>query len=190
VRDLDLYLMDGAGNEVDRDYMQNATPIVRVCPPTGGDYTVRVRMFAGQGQWKMGVFRWEGGTSGAGMQGLMFVRNAEVTRILQADGYQGDPDFELFRTRMVEGHATTRNVTLRAGVCYAFVAVGGTGLSDVTISVAQGRNTLAQGTALTGSPTVRYCAPSAGAYQVPIHVVHGNGEVVFRVFRRQDPGGA
>jgi hypothetical protein len=75
-------------------------------------------------------------------------------------------------------------------VCYAFVAVGGTGLSDVNITVAQGRSTLAQGSTLTASPAVRFCAQNAGQYQVPIRAVHGTGDIVFRVFRRQAPGGA
>jgi len=48
VRDLDLFLADSAGNEVDRDYAQDASPVVRVCPTATGAFTVRMHMASGQ----------------------------------------------------------------------------------------------------------------------------------------------
>ncbi len=186
VSDLDLFLTDAAGAEVDRDYAQDASPVVRVCPPTTGAFTVRMHMTAGQGAVRLGLFRWTSGTSGAGMNGLLFVRNAEVSRILQADGYQGDADFELVRGNIRQGRATTRNVSLRSGACYAFVAVGGAGVSDLNLALQQGRATVAEDRSLTAFPAVRYCARQAGAYNLQISSAHGTGDFVFRVFRRQE----
>lgn len=184
VGDIDLYLLDGSGREIDRDYAMDARPVVRVCPRTTGTYTVQVNMAAGSGGYRMGLFQWEGGTRGAGMSGLLFVRNAEVTRLLQADGYQGDASFELFRGRVREGASTTRTVNLQNGTCYAFVAVGGEGVSDLNMTVQHGNQTVAEDRSLTAFPAVRYCARSSGQHRVVIESRHGTGEFVFRVFRR------
>jgi hypothetical protein len=184
VQDLDLFLLDAAGNELDRDYAQDARPVVRVCPRTTGQYSVRMRMVSGQGGYRVGLFRWEGGISGAGMSGLLFVRNAEITRVLQADGYQGDANFELFRGRIRQGASATRNVNLQQGACYAFVAVGGDGVSDLNMSLQQGGDTLAEDRSLTAFPSVRYCARASGPHRVVIQSAHGSGDFVFRVFRR------
>jgi hypothetical protein len=188
VQELNLYLLDGAGNEVDRDHAQSARPVVRVCPQTTGQFTMRVRMVQGEGQYRAGLFRWGGGTSGAGMSGLLFVRNAEVTRILQADGYQGDANFELFRGRVRQGADSNRNVNLESGACYAFVAVGGAGVSDLDLSLAHGRQQVAQDNSAAAFPVARYCAPEGGQYRVTVRSAAGAGDFVFRVFRRQ--GGA
>ncbi|MEI8255355.1 MAG: hypothetical protein WCJ30_06740 [Deltaproteobacteria bacterium] len=184
VSDLDLFLTDAAGTEVDRDYAQDASPVVRVCPPATGAFTVRMHMTGGQGAVRLGLFRWASGTSGAGMNGLLFVRNSEVSRILQADGYQGDADFELVRGNIREGRMTTRSVSLRSGACYAFVAVGGAGVSDLNLALQQGRATVAEDRTLTAFPAVRYCARQAGAYNLQISSARGTGDFVFRVFRR------
>jgi hypothetical protein len=119
------------------------------------------------------------------MSGLLFVRNAEVTRILQADNYQGDADFELFRGRVAQGATTNRPVNLRQGVCYAFAAVAGTGLNELDMTLRRGAQTLGEDNALTGYPVVRFCATATGAHQVGIRSVAGAGEFVFRVFRQQ-----
>ena len=192
VRDLDLFLTDPSGAEVDRDYAQDADPVVRVCPPATGEFTLRMHMTAGQGGIRLGLFRWNSGTSGAGMSGLLFVRNAEVTRILQADGYQGDADFELVRGTIREGRSATRTVNLQNGACYAFVGVGGTGVSDLNLVVQHGRAAVAEDRTLGAFPAARYCAHESGAHSVVISSAHGSGDFVFRVFRRQDaaPGGA
>ncbi len=185
IQDLDLALLDAGGREVDRDHAQDARPVVRVCPQTTGQFTVRVTATAGAGGYRAGLYRWESGTSGAGMSGLMFVRNAEVSRILQADGYHGDANFSLFRGPVRHGGTSTQNVSLQQGACYAFVAIGGGGVDDLDLVVQRGRDSVAQDVSATAFPTARYCAPSAGAYRVTIRSASGNGEFVFRVFRRQ-----
>ncbi|MBL8683842.1 MAG: hypothetical protein JNK05_32015 [Myxococcales bacterium] len=185
VRDLDLDLLDSSGRPVDRDYAQDPKAIVRLCAPAQGQYRVTVRMASGGGAYRLGLFRWNGGTSGAGLSGIAFVRNAEVTRVLQSDGYAGDADFEIFRAQIREGANTTRNVTLRASQCYAFVGVGGNGVSDLDLVVQKDGQTVAEDRTFTAFPTARFCARNAGQHRVTISSRRGSGEFVFRVFRRE-----
>lgn len=185
VRDLDLDLLDASGRPVDRDYAQDPKAIVRLCAPSAGQYRVNVRMVSGGGAYRMGLFRWSGGTSGAGLSGIAFVRNAEVTRVLQSDGYQGDADFEIVRAQIREGGNSQRNVTLRANQCYAFVSVGGNGVSDLDLVVQKDGQTVAEDRTFTAFPTARFCARAAGQYRVTITSRRGSGDFVFRVFRRE-----
>jgi len=115
--------------------------------------------------------------------------NAEVTRILQTDNYQGDADFEIYRGRIRQGAATQRSVNLRANTCYAFMAVGGAGVSDLNMGLLQNRRQIATDNARTAFPQVRHCTQTASAYQVAIRSVAGSGEFVFRVFKQQARGG-
>lgn len=188
VQDVDLFLLDSSNNEIDRDHAADARPVVRVCPSASGRFTMRVRMVAGEGQYRAALYRWTGGTSGAGMSGLLFVRNAEVSRIVNAEGYQGDADFSIERGRISENQSRTHNVTLRNGVCYAFVAVGGVGVSDLDLTVSRGNRTVAEDTTPTAFPSARYCATENGMHRVTVRSEHGSGEYVFRVFRRQSNG--
>lgn len=186
VRDLDLALANDGNTILDQDYAQDPKATVRICAPAAGRYRVRVNMAGGGGAYRLGLFRWTGGTSGAGLSGIAFVRNAEVTRVLQADNYAGDTDFDIVRQQIREGANVTRNVTLRNGVCYAMVAVGGNGISDLDLTVQQGSTTVAEDRTLTAFPTARYCARAAGAHRVTISSRRGTGEFVFRMFRRQE----
>lgn len=138
MQDLDLFLLDPANHEVDRDYARDAKPVVRVCPQSSGNYTVRVQAAAGRGTFRLGVFNWTSGVSGAGMTGLLFVRNAEVSRVLLADGYEGDADFDLERRNIPQNEHANISVNLANGKCYAFVAVGGPGVSDLNLRVTKG----------------------------------------------------
>jgi hypothetical protein len=185
VRDLDIDLNDSSNRPVDRDYAQDPKAIVRLCVPTAGQYRVTVRMVTGGGAYRLGLFRWTGGTSGAGLSGIAFVRNAEVTRVLQSDGYQGDASFDIVRGQIREGASVQRNVSLRANQCYAFVGVGGAGVSDLDLSVSKDGQTVAEDRTFTAFPTVRFCTRSAGSYRVTITSRRGSGEFVFRVFRRE-----
>jgi hypothetical protein len=188
VRDLDLELFDGGGRPVDRDYAQDPRATVRLCAPAAGAFRATVRMAGGGGAYRLGVFRWTGGTSGAGLSGIAFVRNAEVTRVLQSDGYQGDASFEIFRGQIREGGSMQRSVSLRQGQCYAFVGVGGNGVSDLDLSVQKDGQTVSEDRSFTAFPTARFCARAGGAHRVSISSRHGSGDFVFRVFRRETGG--
>jgi|LNFM01.1.fsa_nt_gb hypothetical protein len=185
VRDLDLDLFDSNGRPVDRDFAQDPKAVVRLCAPAQGQYRVNVRMASGGGAYRLGLFRWSSGTSGAGLSGIAFVRNAEVTRVLQSDGYQGDADFEIVRAQIREGANTQRTVTVRANQCYAFVGVGGNGVSDLDLVVQKDGQTVAEDRTFTAFPTARFCARNAGQHRVTISSRRGSGDFVFRVFRRE-----
>jgi hypothetical protein len=87
VRDLDLILLDPNGRKVDRDFEQDARPIVRVCPDQSGHFTMRVQMMRGEGEFVYAPYHWPRGTRGPfGLAGLIYVRLAEMTSLLSAEG--------------------------------------------------------------------------------------------------------
>jgi hypothetical protein len=48
-RDTDVFLVDGQGNEIERDVSPNVDAVVRFCPPQAGAYRLRTRMYSGAG---------------------------------------------------------------------------------------------------------------------------------------------
>ncbi len=56
VRELDLKVFDGLGNEIARDGERDAFPRVRFCPTLAGRFRVNVRMFQGYGPYGVQVF--------------------------------------------------------------------------------------------------------------------------------------
>ena len=129
VRDLDLVLVDDRGREIDRDVEQDARPVVRVCAERSGTYSMKVRMFSGSGNFVYAPYRWPRGTRGPfNLAGLIYVRLAEVTSLLEVEGYE--PDFESAPGQgelAREGQSRTHRVQLQAGQCYSILAVGGDG---------------------------------------------------------------
>ena len=69
----------------------------------------------------------------------------------------------------------------------ALVAVAGSGLNELDMTLRRGSATLGEDNALTGYPVVRFCATANGPHQVGIRSVAGSGDFVFRVFRQQSP---
>ena len=56
VEDIDFFLLDPAGQLVDSDEAVDNYPVVGVCPPTSGNYTLRVGMYRGSGEFGWRVF--------------------------------------------------------------------------------------------------------------------------------------
>lgn len=186
VRDLDLLIFDAGGTQIDRDRAPDARPIVRVCAERSGTYRMQVRMFAGAGHWAYQAYRWPRGTTGPfGLRGIIYVRLAEVTAILQVDGYVPDENFAPGRGALRRSGATAQHdVDLQGGQCYAVLAVGGEGISDLDLSLSQGGSALATDQAVSAFPSVRHCATSTGTYRIDLRAADGQGPYFYQVFRR------
>ncbi|MDP3277273.1 MAG: hypothetical protein Q8Q09_18940 [Deltaproteobacteria bacterium] len=185
VRDIDLAVSDPRGQPVDQDGTTDSKAIVRVCATVAGQYRVRTTLASGSGAYRLGLLRWTSGTSGAGLSGIAFVRNAELSRVLSSDGYQGDADFEIQRSRIRENANATSSVTLRPNGCYALVVVGGVGVNSLSLSVSADGRPVAEDQSRSAFPSVRFCTQSGGAHRVTIASQRGGGDLVFRVFRQQ-----
>ncbi len=74
-----------------------------------------------------------------------------------------------------EGQSVRTNIDMQVG-CYTVIAFGGDGVRDIDLSLANGQGqTLAQEHAHDAQAGVRFCAPSAGRYQVTARVALGHG---------------
>lgn len=186
VRDLDLLLLDPRGREIDRDVEQDARPIVRVCPERSGDYAIRVRMANGEGAFVYAPYRWPRGTRGPfGLAGLMYVRLAEVTSLLGVEGYEPSADIMPDQGRLArQGRSATHTLHLPANACFAVLAVGGDGITDLDASLSFGGQPVAADQTRTAFPAVRYCTRQAGDYTLQIGAARGRGDYFYQVFTR------
>lgn len=188
VRDLDLHLLDPSGREVDRDVANDARPTVRVCPEASGNFYMQVQMSSGSGQYVYAPYRWPRGTQGPfGLEGLTWVRLSEVTALLGVEGYAPDAGFTPETgTLRRQGQTVTHHVNLSAGQCYAVVAVGGQGISDLDVTLSQGGTQLASDFGSRNAfPSLRQCVQSDARYTITITAAEGSGPYVYQIFSRE-----
>ena len=186
VRDLDVLLLDSGGRQIDRDRAPDARPTVRVCATSTGSFNMQVRMFAGSGAFAYQAYRWPRGTSGPfGLRGLIYVRLAEVTALLQVDGYGPDDTIDPGRgTLRRQGDTADESVTLQSGECYAVVAVGGDGVADLDLALSYEGQEVATDQSVSAFPSVRHCATGTGPHRIRLRAADGAGPYFYQVFRR------
>ncbi len=189
VSNLDLLLLDPRGRPADRDTATDARPTVRVCPQSSGNYYMQVQMTAGSGPYVYAPYRWPRGTRGPfGLEGVTWVRLSEVTALLGVEGYDPDPGFTPGRGRLRrEGASATHEVDLVQGQCYAVVAVGGEGISDLDITLSLGNTQLVSDFGSANAfPSVRHCAQSSGRHTIQITARSGSGSYHYQIFSRSE----
>lgn len=186
VRDLDLAVLDAAGQAIDRDVEADARPVVRVCPERSGESRIQVRMANGGGDFRYVAYRWPRGTRGPfNLNGLIYVRLAEVTSLLNVDGYQPSADFMPENGRVRTTGATARHsIQLPAGRCLSILTVGGDGLHDIDATLSVGGTQLARDTTHNAFPDLRFCTERAGAYTLEVTARTGAGEYFYQVFEQ------
>jgi hypothetical protein len=189
VRNLDLVVTDQAGREIDQDVETDARPVVRVCAGRTGNYSIRVRMSEGAGNFVYAPYRWPRGTRGPfGLEGLIYVRLAEVTSLLAVEGYEPDIDAAPGRGRLArQTQSRTHALELSAGQCYSVLVVGGEGVHDLDASLLRGSDSVVSDQTRTAFPSVRHCAEQAGRYSLQVTATGGAGEYFYQIFRRSGP---
>ncbi|MCA9573889.1 MAG: hypothetical protein R3B40_06820 [Polyangiales bacterium] len=186
VRDLDLAVLDASGQAIDRDVEADARPVVRVCPERSGESRIQVRMASGGGAFRYVAYRWPRGTRGPfNLNGLIYVRLAEVTALLSVDGYEPSVDFMPDRGRLRSTGATARHsVQLPAGRCLSVLTVGGDGVHDLDATISLGGSQLSRDTSHNAFPDIRFCTERAGNYTLEITARAGAGEYFYQVFEQ------
>ena len=186
VRNMDLILLAPNGRPADRDVAEDARPIVRVCAGSSGAYRMQVSMADGGGDFVYQAYRWPRGTRGPfNLEGLIYVRLAEVSSLLSVEGYEPSVAVTPERGRLRrEGATTHHDMNLDAGQCVAALVVGGDGVHDLEVSIARGSNVVAADSSRNPFPAVRYCADQGGRHRVSIKAAMGSGEYFFQVFQR------
>ena len=186
VHDLDLLLIDRGGRQVDRDVEQDARPVVRVCPERSGDFSMQVRMHRGQGGFVYAPYRWPRGTRGPfGLSGLTYLRLAEVTSLLNLEGFAPDLDGEPGRGTLArQGQTRSHRIPLAAGKCYSILVVGGEGVQDLDVTLSQNGTALASDGTRTAFPNVRHCAQQNGEVELTVEAEAGQGSYFYQAFVR------
>jgi hypothetical protein len=123
--DLDLFLVDGSGREVDRDTAVHSTAKVRACRSTAGLMRVAVRSYGGDGRYALAMLRAPDAVSS-----LRELRLEEATSIYSARGYAG---FTTLNATLGRGERFEQNLAVPAGRCVAVVAAGDDGVEDLDL---------------------------------------------------------
>ena len=190
VRNLDLILHGPDGSAIDRDMADDARPIVRVCTQNSGAYRMQVKMSEGSGAFVYHAYRWPRGTRGPfGLNGLIYVRLAEVSSLLNVEGYEPNTNLSPGRGRLRrEGASARHSLQLPANQCVAVLVVGGEGMNDIDLSLTKGSTRLSADGTRNPFPTVRFCTEQAGRYQLNINSASGAGQYFYQVFQRDEDG--
>lgn len=188
VRDLDLFLLDSGGSTVGRNVADDSRPVVRVCPDRSGEFAMRVRMRRGAGQFFYAPYIWPRGARGPfGLSGLIYVRLAEMTSLLQNEGYVPSPDYTPGKgTLAKEGDTATQSLELEGGQCYRVLVVGGEGVHDLDLTLSDGRSEAASDGTHDAFPSVRHCPRSDGRHRLKITARSGAGKYFYQVFTREE----
>ena len=183
-----LHAEDGDGGLLDRHLEAGRTAIVRFCPEATGSKSVLIDMRHGGGPVMVGVFAWPRGTQGPfGLEGVMYVRLAEMMQLLELEGYEPSMQFSPSRgTLDREGTKETHTITLEGGRCYALVSVGDEHVIDLGLELKDGETSLTSDLSRNAFPSVRHCASERRELTLVVAAERGRGDYFYQLFER-DP---
>ncbi len=160
----------------------------RVCTDQAQANTVDLGAGSEPFQYALQTFRWPRGTQGPfGLKGIVYLRLAEATSMLNADGYQPDPAFGIERGNVPRQGAVDKNtVQLESGHCYALLAVGDEGIRHLTLTLktAKGEDAAHSTNARVPYSDIRFCPKQSGDHILSVSTLQGSGKYVSQVFRR------
>lgn len=191
VRAMTLSLVDPSGQVVDLDDHGGSRPTVRACTSSAGRYLLRVAMRNGQGNYRLGAYRWPRGTRGPfGLEGLTYVRFSEMTALLETEGFQFDTNYEPQQGRLRrEGQEGSHTFELTGGQCYSILVAGGAGVRDLDARLTRdGREVEIDTTTRGAFLALRHCVGQTQRFTLTVRATEGSGPYVSQIFTRA--GGA
>lgn len=175
--DLDLYLADAAGRELDTDTAFDPMARVRACRAEATVLRIAVKAYGRDGRYAVATLR-----APAAIDDVQALRLEEAMAAPRLRGF--DP-IERFATRLGEGETFAREVAIEPGTCAAIAAAGSAEMRDVDLFLRDSSGSLvasAQGPAPHG--TVSRCAETAPlALRLEVLAHRGSGEVAFAILR-------
>jgi hypothetical protein len=174
--DLDLYLADASGRELDADTSVRSSAVVRACESGPSVRRIAVKAYGREGGYSLAIVRAE--SSIDSIEGL---RSAEAQAPLRARGFvaRDSSDVEL-----TEGAPVTESISVARGRCLGVVVAGGVGVRDVDLVLSDASGaTLASDTAPTPFASATTCASEAANLIVSYEVVafRGSGRAIVSV---------
>ncbi|GAB4204342.1 MAG: hypothetical protein OHK0013_19180 [Sandaracinaceae bacterium] len=176
--DLDLYLADPNGRELDVDTDTRSRAAVRACFDTARVLRVAVKVYGRDGTYALGLVR-----APRDVTDVRTMRLVELSAEPRARGYV---EREQHALELGSGGREGRSTTLAPGRCLAIVAAGAESLRDVDLELrgADGR-VLASDSGPAPHATLGWCAPEQALGPVPLAweavAYAGEGSVTVRL---------
>ncbi len=212
LRDLDLRLFDGEGEQVGADADRGEGTLVYACPPvaagtnapaTAPHYAV-LEAKEGSAAVVLGELESERG-EGSGFDGLFEgvlspsvpFRDveAELARSRSALRARGlEPLLDVEVQAFAESEVARHNVPLETGACYSILVRSGEGVVDVDVMVTSPNGVeVARNLNRDAEPSLTFCPEESGEHAVEMRLVEGAGAIGMLVARgderpaREDP---
>ena len=116
----------------------------------------------------------------------MYKRQAEVTSLLGLEGYTPDPTVTPSKGTLRSKGSKTVKLQLNQGQCYALVAVGGEGVSDLDLNLQYSDSSVASDTDTQHAyPSVRHCPKQSADYKLIIKAKQGKGPYFYQLFSQR-----
>jgi hypothetical protein len=166
--DVDLYLADTAGRELDADTAVRSSAVVRSCETSPSVRRIAVKAYGREGSYALAIVR-----APASISTFEALRAAEAEAPFRARGFvpRESSDAEL-----AEGEHRSRSIEVAAGRCVAVIAAGGLGIRDVDLVLSDASGaTLASDTAPAPYASASACASADASLLVRCEVVAFRG---------------
>ncbi|MBW2460843.1 MAG: hypothetical protein JRH11_04300 [Deltaproteobacteria bacterium] len=202
IRDSDVFLVDGQGNELARDVTPSVDALVRFCPDQTGTYQLRMRLYAGAGPvFTVGYLQQPQGATATGPEpqqppppagNVMATTSTagvgldENFRLLDSDmrarGYL--PHGNSTRGELGEGRSRDFSVDLEGGKCYAILGVGDNSVRNLDLVLKDSSGvTMDQDVEVDARPVVRVCPEQSGQYTMTVGMNAGSGNFYYAPYR-------
>jgi hypothetical protein len=180
MQDLDLKVFKGK-TQLAADAGQVIDPTAQHCVTADTKVEVRIQAFAGHGQFAYGMYA-KGGADAGGLSDAEAAALAEMEAFAAevAAGMEtmGEPHVGSLAYR----NAEELEVLLDTPRCYKFVARGGAGVSDLSLSVLVDGKEVAGDRISGNKPLVQWCAPARMRVKVKITMYGGAGPYALGVY--------
>jgi len=180
--DLDLYLADDGGREVDRDTAVQSTARVRACRDQPAVMRVAVKGYGRDGAYALALLR-----APEGVRSIQALRVEEATAPYRLRGYA--PRFVL-NTELRDGPPFRRALVIEGGECVAVAAAGDAEAEDLDLYLRSNDGALVVSDSGPDTyATVARCAEEREALTLELHH-NGRGRVVLHVLGTGEPRAA
>jgi hypothetical protein len=180
MKDLDLRVYTGS-TQLAADAGQVIDPVAQHCAKGDTNVQVKIQAFKGHGQFAYGMY-----AKGGADQGALTEAEAAALNDLETFGAQVaagmEPVGQPHVNTMAYRNAETLEVLLDRPRCYKFVASGGTGVTDLTLSVLADGKEVA-GDRISGKqPVTQWCSPKRMRVKVKVTMYGGSGPYALGVY--------
>jgi len=185
VDDIELQVKSGA-QVVSQDSTTGDHPIAEHCPGSSGKLSVRIKAAKGSGAVLFSAFEAPASSILVGandVQGALDLRLESEASIYASDMTM----MGIIRSgSIVNKKPIIHGVMISKGVCYKFIAVGGSGISDLDITLRKAKTkgkkgVLATDTTTDDAPIASYCAEISGEASLVL-TSKGSGIYSYAVF--------